>query len=136
MKEINCAVLGDYETGETSVLEEPLTSGAILSYEDKYMSGGSGKSGSKESDSGVKSSGMSSLQRKIPADLTKELAASIEKYALETFKVLGASGVSRIDFLVDEPAQKVYVNEINTIPGSLSYYLWEPKNKAYKNNNV
>lgn len=121
LKEVNCSVLGDYEEAKASVCEEPVSSDKILSYNDKYASGGS--KGSK---------GMSSLKRKIPAEITPEQEAKIKELAVDTFKALGCSGVSRIDFMIDMDNGKIYANEINTIPGSLSFYLWEPMGKPYK----
>ena len=74
---------------------------------------------------------MASLSRKIPADISEKIQSDVEKYAKQTFSAIGANGVVRIDFLYDTDADKVYVNEINTIPGSLSFYLWEPKGVKY-----
>ena len=121
LKEINCSVLGNYYECEASVCEAPIRSGEILSYEDKYLGGGKGgaKGGVKES------RGMHSTLREIPARLKDEQTAFIRKTAVETFKALACDGVARIDFMIDEGDGKIYVNEINTIPGSLSFYLWE-----------
>lgn len=113
LKEINCSVLGNYDKCETSVCEEPLRSGEILSYEDKYLGGGKS------------SKGMRSTQRQIPADLPIETSERIRNLAAATFQVLSCEGVSRVDFIIDRSNNEVYVNEINTIPGSLSFYLWE-----------
>ena len=121
LKEINCSVVGDYEEANASECEEPISTDEILSYEDKYI-GGSKKTGSK---------GMASLQRKIPADISAETREKIRKLAVDTFKVLGCNGVSRIDFIMDYKTNEIWVNEINTIPGSLSFYLWEPINVNY-----
>ncbi len=130
LRELNCSVVGDTDECETSVIEEPIMTGKILSYEDKYKGGEKGAKGAKSS--GTKSAGgMASLSRQIPANITKKIQADVEKYAKETFKALGCNGVVRIDFLFDEAEKKVYVNEINTIPGSLSFYLWEPKGVKY-----
>ena len=116
LREINCSVLGDRNDCEASPLEEPIMHDKILSFDDKYRAGAS-KNGSK---------GMASLSRKLPADLSPEKTSEIQKIAVDTFKCIGASGVVRIDFLMDTAdGDKVYVNEINTIPGSLSFYLWE-----------
>ncbi|MBQ3550582.1 MAG: D-alanine--D-alanine ligase [Clostridia bacterium] len=122
LREINCSVLGDRNDCKASALEEPVAHDKILSYDDKYRAN-AGKSGSK---------GMASLSRKLPADLTNDKTEEIQRIAVETFKAIGASGVVRIDFLMDvDDNDKVYVNEINTIPGSLSFYLWEATGVKY-----
>ena len=131
LREINCAVLGDENEAEASECEEPLTSGDILSYEDKYVSGG-GKKGGAKGRSGSKGAGMANLSRKIPADLSPEKREEIRELAVKAFKALGCNGVSRIDFMIDEEEDKLYFNEINPIPGSLSFYLWEPVGVPYK----
>ncbi len=122
LREINCSVLGDRNDCKASALEEPVAHDKILSYDDKYRAN-AGKSGSK---------GMASLSRKLPAELSVDKTEEIQKIAVETFKAIGASGVVRIDFLMDgDDNDKVYVNEINTIPGSLSFYLWEATGVKY-----
>lgn len=121
LREINCAVLGDELEAEASECEEPLHSKDILSYEDKYLSGGKG----------TKSQGMASVSRKIPAELSSEKRREVRELAVKTFKCLGCNGVARIDFMIDEETDKLYVNEINTIPGSLAFYLWEPLGLKY-----
>jgi len=117
LKEINCAVLGDSESAEASECEEPVSSGGILDFNDKYTSG--------------KSKGMASLKRKIPADITAEQRDTIRDLAVKSFKELGCSGVARIDFMIDADSGAIYFNEINTIPGSLAFYLWEPVGLTY-----
>ena len=124
LREINCSVVGGFSSQEVSVLEEPIKEDEILSYKDKYL--GNGKGG-KLSKMGGKSSGMASLTRKIPAQLDKDQEDEIYNLAKNTFKLLNCEGISRIDFILDGDNNKIYVNEINTIPGSLSFYLWEPK---------
>ena len=122
LREINCAVLGDENEAEASECEEPLHSDEILSYEDKYVSNAK-SSGSK---------GMASVSRKIPADLSPEKREEVRSLAVKAFKALGCNGVARIDFMIDEDTGKLYFNEINTIPGSLAFYLWEPLGISYK----
>lgn len=124
LKEINCSVCGDVDYAEASECEQPAKSDEILSYKDKYTSGGSKKTGG--------SKGMASLARKIPADITPERREEIRALAVKAFRALGCAGVSRIDFMIDMDTDKVYLNEINTIPGSLSFYLWEPVGVPYK----
>ncbi|MBE6729345.1 MAG: D-alanine--D-alanine ligase [Ruminococcaceae bacterium] len=123
LREINCSVLGDADECIASVCEEPFMTDEILSYEDKYTSGGGKKSGG--------SKGMASLSRKVPADLEKEQEEYIKDLACKIFKALGCCGVVRIDFMIDTSTNTVYANEINTIPGSLSFYLWQPAGVPY-----
>ncbi|MBO4966084.1 MAG: D-alanine--D-alanine ligase [Muribaculaceae bacterium] len=113
LKEINCSVLGDADDHQSSVCEEPIKSGDFLSYEDKYMGGTK------------TNAGMQSSDKRIPADLPEETSKRIQDMAGETFRVLSCHGVSRVDVMIDEKDNSIYVNEINTIPGSLSFYLWE-----------
>ena len=131
LREINCAVLGDENGAKASECEEPMTSGEFLSYEKKYVSGG-GKKGGAKGRSGSKGAGMANLSRKIPADLSPEKREEIRELAVKSFKALGCNGVSRIDFMIDEEEDKLYFNEINPIPGSLSFYLWEPVGVPYR----
>ena len=113
LKEINCSVLGDADDHQSSVCEEPIKTGDFLSYEDKYMGGTK------------TNAGMQASAKRIPADLPDEVSEKIRKMAADTFRVLSCHGVSRIDVMIDESDGEIYVNEINTIPGSLSFYLWE-----------
>jgi D-alanine-D-alanine ligase len=124
LREINCAVLGDENVAEASEIEEPLHSKDILSYEDKYCSGGGKKTGS--------SQGMAGVSRKIPAEVSPEMREEIRRIAVKSFQKLGCNGVARIDFMIDEETGKFYYNEINTIPGSLAFYLWEALGMKYK----
>lgn len=119
MREINISVLGDCESLELSVCEEPILSSEFLSYDDKYSSGGG------------KSKGMSSAKREIPAKLSDEQRITIEKMAAKAFTVLDCSGVVRIDLMIEGTSGKIYINEFNTIPGSLAFYLWEATNKPF-----
>ena len=120
MREINCSVVGDSYSCVASVLEEvsSVSQDELLSFSDKYLGGS--KSTKSEG-----SKGMASTARIVPAPLTDEQTRLIQQLAKETFRVLGTSGVCRIDFLMDADTKKVYVNEINTIPGSLAFYLWQ-----------
>ena len=129
IKEVNCSVLGDIESATASECEQPISSDEILSYKDKYLSSSSSK---KTSNASSKTGGtMESLSRKLPADISDEMREKIRTMAVDTFKVLGCNGVARIDFIIDEEDDKVYVNEINTIPGSLSFYLWKAVGMDY-----
>lgn len=119
--EVNASVIGNYEFQEVSILEEVMGVDEFLSYRDKYLGGGKGK-GSK---------GMASTNRIMPARIDEKTTAQVQEYAKQVFKALNLSGVCRIDFLIDKKSNEIYVNEPNTIPGSLSFYLWEKNNKPY-----
>ena len=127
LREINCAVLGDAAEARASVCEEPLNADEILSYENKYMSGGKGKTAK----TGPSKSGMASLERKIPADIPEELAGRVRELAVKAFRCLDCCGTARVDFLLDGVTGELWLNEINTIPGSLSFYLWEATGLPY-----
>lgn len=123
LREINCSVLGTAGNARVSVLEEPVSGDGTLSFEDKYLRGATGKTGRSKVPSAA---GMASLDRRIPAPVSDEMTQSIQEMALQVFDALDGNGVARIDFLMDDASGSVFFNEINTIPGSLSFYLWEP----------
>jgi D-alanine-D-alanine ligase len=94
---------------QLSAIERPLrtrSKGEILGYEDKY----------------VGSEGMTSAPRELPAQIDADLEGRIRKMVPEVASLVGLRGVARLDFLSD--GEDVFINEINTIPGSLSHYLW------------
>ena len=122
LREINCSVLGDVDECSASVCEEPIMHDKILSYKDKY------EGGSKDG----QSKGMASLGRKIPADIPDELSGKIRDISCKIFKAIGASGVVRIDYLLNDKTGEIYANEINTIPGSLAFYLWDATGIKYR----
>jgi D-alanine-D-alanine ligase len=109
--EINCSVIGYGDDVRASVLEQPKSWGDFLSFEDKYLQG---------------NKGMSSADRQIPAPLSPELTKQIQDYAVQAFKAVDGRGIVRIDFLIQPEQNKVYLNEMNTLPGSFSFYLWKP----------
>jgi len=133
LREINCSVVGDTTRADASECEEPFMADEILSYKDKYMSGGvsKGAKGGAKNPGGSKG-GMASLKRKVPADLTPEMRERIRTMAVEAFQHLGCNGVSRIDFMIDNANGELYINEFNTIPGSLAFYLWKPLGVEYR----
>lgn len=126
LKEVNCSVLGDYEFAQASECEQPVKNDEILSFKDKYISGGKKLSpklnGERSMNSGV---------LKLPADITDETKKLIQELSIKTFNALGCSGVIRIDFIIDNDTNMIYVNEVNTIPGSLSFHLWKATNMPY-----
>lgn len=129
LKEVNIAVMGNYENQKVSEIEEVLSGNKFLTYADKYIGGGKGKlKGRFKTPAKTSSKGMASANRKLPADLDEKTRKEVERIATEAFKALGSAGNARIDFLIDEKTDKVYINEINSIPGSLAFYLWDAKN--------
>lgn len=121
--EVNCSALGFEDEVEVSVCEQPVATSQILSFQDKYLRGG-GK--------GAKAAGgMETLTRIIPAPITKSLTKQIQDVTIKVFKALDGCGVARIDFFVDPKAEKFWINEINSPPGSLAFYLWEKSGLPY-----
>ncbi len=126
--EINISCLGLWNKEVVvSELEEVYSDGDFLDFENKYLKGAQSKkittpSGSK---------GMASTSRRIPAQISPELKTAIETYARDAFIVLNCGGVARIDFLVNKQENKLILVEVNTIPGSLAYYLWEAQGKPF-----
>ncbi len=121
--EVNCSVLG-YEEVKASVCEMPIPSSEVLSFMDKYSEG------SKKSEG--KSKGMVSLSRKIPAPIPDKLTKEIQETTVKLFKALGGCGVARIDYFVNKEKTKFWINEVNSPPGSMAFYLWEPTGLKYK----
>lgn len=119
-REINCSVI-DEDPPIPSILEEPVSSEDLLTFDEKYMGGKKG---------GSSGEGMAGQTRVIPAELDDSTASHIKNLAVEAFKGIGAGGVARIDFLLDSD-MNVFINEINNIPGSLSFYLWENMGRSF-----
>jgi D-alanine-D-alanine ligase len=112
VQEINCAVMGNDEI-VPSACEEPISWESFLCYDDKYLRGATGK-------------GMKGSQRKVPADISQELTRHIQDLAVRAFRAIDGMGTARVDLLVDKDQNQVFVNEVNTIPGSLAFHLWQP----------
>lgn len=124
--EVNCSVFGNYEYQETSALAQMKTKNEFLTYEDKYIGGGKGKKGS------LKGAGkMSTGDMIVPAKLDSKIETKVRELSIQTFKALNLSGVVRVDLLINGKTNEVYVNEPNTIPGCLAFYMWMPVGKDY-----
>ncbi len=126
--EVDCAVLGNSEEMECSLIGEMLTDNDFLTFEDKYIGESGGKKGGAKGNNGGK---VTTSGFKIPADLDKKLEEEIYEVSKKAFRCLNLKGVTRFDFLVDSKAKKVYVNEPNTIPGCLAFFFYTPKGKKY-----
>ena len=128
--EVNASVLGSHDYYQVSEIEEVMGHDAFLSYNDKYLGNSKGKL--KGGKVGTGSKGMVSTDRRIPAQISQKLKDEVVNITKEAARLLNTSGVARIDYLIDSKKKKVYINEVNTIPGSLSFYLWEPTGMSYK----
>lgn len=117
LTEVNCSALGRADNIRVSVCEQPVNWAEFLTFEDKYLRGGKSSKSSSQAN-------MSNMQRKVPAEISDKQTSEVKEYTKEVFKALNSKGVSRIDFIIDNDDGKVYVNEINTIPGSFAFYLW------------
>ena len=115
--EINSSVLKQFGEILISELEEPVRWEKFLSFSDKYLR--AGNKGNKN--------GMQQMARKIPADIKDEMKQIIIDYSKKIYRAIDCKGVIRIDYILNSEKSKIYVNEVNTIPGSFSFYLWEPK---------
>ena len=118
--ELNCSVLGYDDEVEASPIEMPTSAlnDQFLDFKDKYLSNGGSK-------------GMASLARVLPAPIPDEMRDEIQRMSCEIFRMMDCKGVVRIDYMYDKASDKVYITEINTIPGSLAFYLWEAKGLKY-----
>ena len=132
--EINCAVLGGGgRDPRVSVCEQPLAWEEYLSFEDKYLRGGKATAaGSKSASAGSKTAeGMVSLDRRIPAPISEQATKQIQENARASFEAVGAAGVARVDSFLNEETGQTWVMEINTIPGSFAFYLWEASGLSF-----
>lgn len=117
--ELNCSVLGYDGDIKASPIEMPLNHDDFLDFRDKYLGGGGSK-------------GMASLSRVLPAPIEDELKEKIQELSLRIFRIMDCKGVVRIDYMFDRKSEEIYITEINTIPGSLAFYLWENDGMPYR----
>ncbi len=117
--EINCSVLGFDGKTECSVLEMPLSGGEVLDFAKKYLGGSSS------------AKGMASMGRVLDPDIGEKTGNRIRELSQEIFTALDCKGVVRIDFMIDRETDELYITEINTIPGSMSFYLWDKASVSY-----
>ncbi len=116
--ELNCSVLGYDDVVEASPIEMPISGDQFLDFKEKYLANGGSK-------------GMASLHRVLPAPIEDSLRDHIQAMSCDIFRMLDCKGVVRIDYMFDRASEQVYITEINTIPGSLAFYLWESKGVKY-----
>ena len=117
--ELNCSVLGYDDETEASPIEMPISGEDFLNFSEKYLGGGGSK-------------GMASLHRVLPAPIEDELKERIQEMSRKIFRMMDCRGVVRIDYMFDRDSGELYITEINTIPGSLAFYLWENAGMPYR----
>lgn len=123
LEEVNCSALGFGSSVRVSVCEMPVTWEEFLTYDEKYMRGAK---------KGTDKQGMQSLSHRIPAPISEQMTAQIQDYTKRAFQLFDCKGVIRIDYIIDKTDNSLYINEINTIPGSFAFYLWEASGLKYK----
>ncbi|HML48578.1 MAG TPA: D-alanine--D-alanine ligase family protein [Clostridia bacterium] len=119
--EVNCSVMGFGSEITPSVCEMPVSWEEFLTFEEKYIAG---------NQKGAKG-GMANLKRQIPAPIDERLTEQIQALSCAIFRALDCKGVVRIDFLLEREGERLFVNEINTIPGSMAFYLWDAMGISY-----
>ena len=118
--EVNVSVLGYGKDCVSSVTEQPIKSSELLSFADKYQNSGS------------KKSGMASANRRTPAPISKNLTQKLQEVSKKIFYNLNCNGVVRVDFFANPTTEEIFLIEVNTIPGSMSYYLWQESGIKYE----
>ena len=111
--EVTLPIMGNDDL-QLGGIEHPLNQTEFFDFSDKYLSSG-----------GKKGSGVNNAYSEIPAKISPELSERVSELGRKTYKTLGCSGIARVDFLIDEKQQKVFVNEVNTLPGSLYHHNWK-----------
>ena len=117
--ELNCSVLGYDDEVEASPIEMPLGDDDFLTFGEKYLSQGGSK-------------GMASLHRVLPAPIEDSLRDRIQEISKTIFRMMDCKGCVRIDYMYDQESGETFITEINTIPGSLAFYLWESAGLPYR----
>ena len=118
LRELNISLIGNKYECEVSDIEEVRLNNKFLTFENKYLEGTQKEDNTNE--------------REIPAKLDKIVADKIILYAKKIYSVLGLKGCIRVDFLLDDKENEIYLNEINTIPGSMACYLWKEKKYSFR----
>lgn len=116
--ELNCSVLGYDDDVTASPIEMPISADKFLDFKEKYLAGGGSK-------------GMASLHRILPAPIPEELRDHLQRLSCDIFRMMDCKGVVRIDYMWDKATDGIFITEINTIPGSLAFYLWESAGVKY-----
>jgi D-alanine-D-alanine ligase len=111
--EITLPIMGN-DNPRPAHLEKPLNKTEFFDFNDKYLSGGK-KGGS----------GVNTEYSEIPADIGDALSQKVKDLGIRVYKILGCSGIARVDFLIEAATEKIYVNEVNTLPGSLYHHNWK-----------
>jgi D-alanine-D-alanine ligase len=110
--EVTLPIMGN-EDPITAHVERPLNKTEFFDFNDKYLSGGK------------KGGGVNSEYSEVPAQIDEKIIASVKEMGVRVYRTLGCTGVARVDFLIDDASKQIYVNEVNTLPGSLYHHNWK-----------
>jgi len=109
--EVTLPIMGNNEL-RLAAIERPLNKTEFFDFNDKYLKAG-------------KKTGGTNTNKEIPAKIDDDLAEQVKSLGEKTYQALNCSGIARVDFLIDETSKQVYVNEVNTLPGSLYHHNWK-----------
>lgn len=112
LMDVTCCVIGN-ETPQASLLQESVFAAELFDFEEKYLKQGGAQTG-KAVDNVI-----------IPARLDEDTTKQIQDMAKQIYKILGCSGIARVDFLYDKQTKKFFANEVNPLPGTLYHHLWK-----------
>lgn len=119
LMDVTCCVIGN-DDPTPSLLQESVFESGFFSYEEKYLKGGGAQTGN------------ATQSIIIPARLDKKTTEEIQKAAVAAYKVIGCSGIARVDFLYDKKTKKWFANEVNTLPGTLYHHLWKKSGVSFE----
>ena len=124
-REFNCCLIKKDGRVLASSIEEPMANGVIISFKDKYMGGKNSKTLKNGCEiSRLTGSLMEGAERKIPASIPAKLKNEIIRHSKAIYSTLDMCGIVRVDFIYDNDAERLYLGEVNSIPGSLGFYFW------------
>ncbi len=112
--EVTLPIMGN-ETPKPAFVERPLNKTEMFDFNDKYLSGGGKKGGT----------GVNNAYSEIPAQVGEDLTQEVLALGIRVYTTLGCTGTARVDFLIHADSKKVFINEVNTLPGSLYAHNWK-----------
>ncbi|KKW19833.1 MAG: D-alanine-D-alanine ligase [Parcubacteria group bacterium GW2011_GWA2_51_10] len=110
--EVTLPIIGNNEPRAAEV-EHALNKTEVFDFNEKYLSGGKKSVG-----------GVNRAYSEIPANIGEEVTSKVKEMGKQVYRILGCTGIARVDFLIDGKTKKIFVNEVNTLPGSLYHHNW------------